>query len=163
MSRSQVVRSRCSKEPCETYSLTETLDAGVYWFRVRPLLYSSTPCSSHYVVSFAGYDGPVASVSFDDEKVARFGIVGIHPNPFAEAGTIHYELGREGGPVSLRIFDVSGRLVRILVDGSSLPGRHSVAWNGLDTLGAPVGPGVYFARLESGGAVGTRKIIRASD
>ena len=72
------------------------------------------------------------------------------PNPFNPITTIRFDLpGSE--TVSLRIFDLSGRLVNTLVDGMQLePGEHSITWNGLESSGKKVAAGVYFYRLEAG-------------
>jgi len=53
--------------------------------------------------------------------------------------------------VKLQVFDVSGRLVRVLVDRDEAAGRRSVAWMGRDDDGHAVASGVYFYQLESDG------------
>ena len=54
-------------------------------------------------------------------------------------------------PVRLNIFDVTGRLVRTLVDGKSLQaGPHTALWDGRDGAGRSVASGTYFARMEAG-------------
>jgi hypothetical protein len=72
------------------------------------------------------------------------------PNPFNPHTTIKYYLP-EAGSVRLLVFDVSGRLVRTLVDDSMPQGSHEVAWDGRDASGREVGSGSYLARLEFGG------------
>jgi len=71
-----------------------------------------------------------------------------YPNPFVSSTWILYELTRQE-QVSLRIYDVLGRLVRVLVDAQQSVGRQRVLWDGLDHRGARVSSGVYFAQLES--------------
>jgi hypothetical protein len=78
------------------------------------------------------------------------------PNPFREGTTISFRLP-EAGPVTLRVFDVTGRLVATLVDETLSAGRHDVSWDGA-TVHRGRAPGVYFARLEAGGAAVTRKL-----
>ncbi|MCB9465546.1 MAG: T9SS type A sorting domain-containing protein [Candidatus Eisenbacteria bacterium] len=75
------------------------------------------------------------------------------PNPFTNQTDISYSL--EGADqVRIDVFDVSGRLVRELWNGSSTPGSHSVAWDGRDRDLRPMPAGVYYYRLEtSRGAV----------
>jgi len=76
--------------------------------------------------------------------------VSNYPNPFNPQTTIAFELPNEQA-VSLRIFDVSGRLVRELVDGEIYAqGRSEVTWNGRDDDGRQVAAGVYFYRLDAG-------------
>jgi hypothetical protein len=80
------------------------------------------------------------------------------PNPFNPMTTIAFELpGRAN--VRLAIYDVSGRLVRALIDADMAPGHKSVQWNGLDAGGREVASGVYFYRLESAAFNQSRKMV----
>jgi len=80
------------------------------------------------------------------------------PNPFNPSTTIHYEIA-QGGKASLRIYDVSGGLVRTLVDRSHNRGDYDVRWDGLDIHGRPVASGVYFYRLEATSFTQTRRMV----
>ncbi|MCH7760150.1 T9SS type A sorting domain-containing protein [candidate division TA06 bacterium] len=73
------------------------------------------------------------------------------PNPFSASGgtQIRYQLP-EPVQVSLRIYDVSGKLVRTLVNGSEKSGFKSRDWDGRDEKGSEVSTGVYFLRLKAG-------------
>jgi photosystem II stability/assembly factor-like uncharacterized protein len=72
------------------------------------------------------------------------------PNPFNPQTVIAFYLPKQE-IVSLRIFDVSGRLVRELVAGETMTmGRHETVWNGRDNTGRRVASGTYFYRLEAG-------------
>jgi len=82
----------------------------------------------------------------------------IHPNPMTRSTTIEYAL-RHAGPVTLAIFDLSGRRVSLLVDGDRTAGTHWASWNGRRDNGGAVPHGVYFARLTSGGATDRRSIV----
>jgi hypothetical protein len=81
------------------------------------------------------------------------------PNPFRTIATIHFDLPADS-PVDLRLFEVSGRLVRVLADEGLPAGRHTVRWNGLDERGQRAAPGVYFYRLKAGEFAATRRIVR---
>ena len=81
-----------------------------------------------------------------------------YPNPFNPATTIQYSLP-ENGPVTLKIYDVTGRLVRTLVDQSQRAGLHNVIWNGRNDFGHSVGSGVYFYQLRMNNRVRTQKMI----
>jgi flagellar hook assembly protein FlgD len=70
-----------------------------------------------------------------------------YPNPFNPSTTISFALP-EAGRVTLRIYSLTGQLVRELVQGEMASGRHSVSWNGHNDLGAQVASGLYFYRLE---------------
>ena len=82
------------------------------------------------------------------------------PNPFQSRTVLAYDLARQGRVV-LRIYDVSGRLVRSLVSGAvQEAGHHSVEWDGRDVAGAATGTGLYFGRLEAGGESDVRRLVR---
>jgi hypothetical protein len=81
------------------------------------------------------------------------------PNPFRTSTTIHFDLPADS-PADLRIFDVSGRLVRVLASEGMPRGRHAVSWNGLDGHGQRTAPGVYFYRLKAGEFAATRRVVR---
>jgi hypothetical protein len=69
------------------------------------------------------------------------------PNPFNPSTTIRYSVGHDNARVSLAVYDVSGRLVTILEDGTTVAGDHTARWDGRDAHGRPVSSGVYFCRL----------------
>ena len=76
-----------------------------------------------------------------------------YPNPCENQTIIYYQIPRKGR-VSLSVYDVTGRLVDILVNGEVDPGYHSMR---LDTKG--YASGVYFYRLSAGGRTFTEKMI----
>jgi hypothetical protein len=63
------------------------------------------------------------------------------PNPFNPATVINYEVPVDGN-VQMRVFDVLGQEVAMLVDQAKSAGTHSVVWN---AEGMP--SGTYFCRL----------------
>jgi aminopeptidase YwaD len=75
------------------------------------------------------------------------------PNPFNPATTIRYSVAAAGF-VSLQIFDMLGREVRVLVNEVRQPGDYAVAF---DAGSLP--SGIYFSRMTAGGVVQTRKLI----
>jgi mono/diheme cytochrome c family protein len=72
------------------------------------------------------------------------------PNPFNPVTIVSYSIAEEG-PVEIVVFDVSGRLVRTLVDEVREAGRYSVPWDGRNDAGQPLASGVYFVRYAAGG------------
>jgi hypothetical protein len=98
-----------------------------------------------------GFEGPATPVA--DALGQNF------PNPFNPSTTIAFDLAK---PASVRIgiYDVSGRLVRTLIDGSMAAGSHEVGWNGMNNAGTGVPSGLYFYRMTtSEGFTATRKMI----
>lgn len=63
-------------------------------------------------------------------------------------------------PLSLTVFDVSGRKVTTLIEGQIALGVHEISWNGTDAEGHRCNPGVYFVRLESPDMSKNLKILR---
>ena len=80
----------------------------------------------------------------EETPKAVFGIEQNFPNPFNPVTTIRFSLEREGY-TRLDVYDVSGRLVTTLVNGTMPAGSHEVTWNA-----AGVASGVYFSRLTQG-------------
>jgi hypothetical protein len=90
----------------------------------------------------------------------RTGIERVAPSPFRGTTSVRFTVAGEAPvPVSLSVYDVTGRLVDRLVEGAQPSGWHDVAWNGRDRAGGRVGAGVYFLRFEAGGVRETRKIV----
>jgi hypothetical protein len=80
------------------------------------------------------------------------------PSPFRQETTIRYTLAA-AGPVSLRIYDAQGRLVRVLAEGQQPPGSYRARWDGGQERGGRAARGVYFCRFAGGGVEATRKLI----
>jgi hypothetical protein len=81
------------------------------------------------------------------------------PNPFNPETVIRYDVAAPGGRVTLSVYDVSGRLVRTLVDAVQTSGQHSVRWNGRNEEGVGVASGVYFCRMTAPRFAGQRKMV----
>ncbi len=82
---------------------------------------------------------------------AQTELVGNAPNPFNPHTVIRFTLGATDGgqPVSLRVYDATGRLVRTLHAGVLSPGPHAFAWDGADGHGRQAASGVYLYRLQT--------------
>jgi hypothetical protein len=80
------------------------------------------------------------------------------PNPFNPGTKIRYQLAVPGN-VSLRIYDVRGRLVRTLQDGHLDPGYYESAWDGRDGGQTKAASGVYFYELRAPDLGQSRKMV----
>ena len=76
-----------------------------------------------------------------------------YPNPFNPVTTLKFSIA-EAQNVSLRVYDLLGRVVATLVDRGMNPGEYTVTWDGSNASS-----GVYFYRLEAGHFTETRKLI----
>ncbi len=80
-----------------------------------------------------------------------------HPNPAIDGTSIEFVVGQTA-PVRLIVYDLRGRMVRVLIDRTLGIGTHITGWDGRDEEGLKVGAGVYFYRLETDKQVRTRKV-----
>ena len=71
-----------------------------------------------------------------------------YPNPFNPSTHIGYDLP-EVSRVTVRVYDLLGRTVATLVEGTSEAGRHVAEWKGRNDAGTQVPSGVYFVRMEA--------------
>jgi hypothetical protein len=99
-------------------------------------------------------------VSAPPSATAALRLAPAHPNPARDDVVLEFALPARGDAV-LRVFDVSGRVVRTLVQGVLAEGRHSVRWDRRATSGALVQPGLYFYELCAGGQRLSRRVAVA--
>jgi hypothetical protein len=115
------------------------------------------------------WHGPIKT-AFCEEKEFYFSLHQNYPNPFIKQTKIVYEvpgkqinqkLGIKSTAVriSIKIYDVTGRLIKTLIDGQKEPGVYTIVWNGEDESGKKVGTGVYFCKFKAGEKQTIRKII----
>lgn len=82
--------------------------------------------------------------------------------PVADTGPgpidIRYFAAASSDPFRLVVYSVTGRLVRVLHQGRTLPGYHVASWDRDSNAGHPVARGVYFVNLSAGGFSATRKV-----
>jgi hypothetical protein len=81
-----------------------------------------------------------------------------YPNPFNPSTTIRFELEADSH-VSLKVYDATGRLVSVLIEGSRPAGEYSTVWNGRGINGSSAASGIYFYSLRAGTFEETRKMI----
>jgi len=81
------------------------------------------------------------------------------PNPFAGSTTIQYALP-SAGHARLAIFDVTGRLVTVLVDEEQSAGVRTATWDGTDSEGNELPSGIYFYSLTAANQMRTMKMLR---
>jgi len=101
------------------------------------------------------------AASATEEKRSRssFSLGQNVPNPFNPSTTIYYNVPDGGGNITLRIYDVEGRLVRTLVNGFESAGARQVSWNGSNDQGQPMVSGIYFYRMTAPGFSKIRKMV----
>lgn len=80
------------------------------------------------------------------------------PNPFNPSTTITFDL-TEDTNVKISIYDMTGRLIRRLVNQPMTIGKKVINWDGRDKDGNLVSGGIYFYNLQSGGYSQTKKMV----
>ena len=105
--------------------------------------------------------GDLALTIFGDIK--RTALLQNFPNPFNPETWIPYTLANDAD-VSVRIYDIGGKLVRQLEVGHQSAGNYlnretAAYWNGKDRLGESVSSGIYFYTLRADGFSDTRRMV----
>ena len=72
----------------------------------------------------------------------------VFPNPISDAATIEFFLDQSQN-VSLKIFDVTGRLIATLANETMNAGDHQLQWNAKDENGNPLNAGIYLLKMET--------------
>jgi hypothetical protein len=135
--------------------------SGFSFHYIRDAFPSGIPARSehmHRILTWLGniIDDPVGTRPVD---VTRNALDQNVPNPFNPTTTIKYEI-KTAGPVSLKIYNVAGQLVKTLVDGQRNAGQvYEAQWNGLNDAGQSVSSGVYFYKLVSTNFTQTKKMV----
>jgi hypothetical protein len=80
------------------------------------------------------------------------------PNPFRSTTRIAFDLP-EDAPVSLRVYDVSGRVVRVLSEATLPAGNHAFSWDGRDDAGRQIAAGLYFYQLQAGDFTASKRMF----
>lgn len=145
----------------------QTLDGGDTWFSAdfgsRVNRFRFIGDSLAYAVGRSVYKyttqtsvGTEAPASIDARRLV---LHPNYPNPFRQSTTIEYDL-MDPTSVSLAIFDITGRQLKVLMDNIVQPtGAYRTLWDGTDEMGHDVPNGVYFYTLKTDNAQTTRKMI----
>ncbi len=114
---------------------------------------------------------PIRIIEFGDDELGEvvaidpvvitpddFKLNAAYPNPFNPTTSISYSLPL-AKEVSLKIYNVRGELVNVLVDNQRVEaGTHNVVWNATDMMGAPLATGVYVYTLTYGNFSKSQKV-----
>ena len=130
-------------------------DGGVYM--VRAVKLESTGSGTYLNLSPGTIDS--IGIAADVDPVLHGDFLRNAPNPFRAGTTITFRLAKPS-PVVLRIYDVTGRLVRSVDAGRCTSGRHTLEWDGNDADGRKVAGGVYFLSLDTDWATLSSKMVR---
>ncbi len=94
----------------------------------------------------------------DSQLPTQFDLAQNYPNPFNPSTTITFSLPHNSD-VSLKIYDLTGRVVKEVVNSKYPVGIHSVVWNGTDIHGNHVASGIYYYSLKTDQFSATKKMM----
>lgn len=114
------------------------------WFLSTRGVYSST--------------APEDQDEMEPTPVLSFSLGGACPNPVVAGTTIRYALARDSA-LTIRIYDVAGRLTRTLLRARQPAGHHEIEWDTKDDAGRRLGSGVYFYRMDADDWHEERKLV----
>ena len=124
-----------------------------------------------YTYRLAAYDdagnrseftGPVSAILLSTDQQSLFPeaytLHQNYPNPFNPTTQIRYDLP-ENSYVSINIYDLMGKRVKLLVNSKQDAGYRSIHWNATSDLGQPVSAGMYIYTIQAGEFRKTRKMV----
>lgn len=138
--------------PWENLPLTVTL-ASPGWIKYRAVLRLTSNVPGEETVEIDLMAQPL-EIGGDEQPLADdFELLNVFPNPFNSTATVRFSLPGESD-ISLGVFDLTGRQVARLAQGSMAAGRYERRWNA-DRIGS----GLYFIKLEANGEVFVSKAL----
>jgi len=129
--------------------------------RLDLTLHSTSPCAAAHSGAcglIGAMDVGCTQTDVQDGTPAANRLHQSYPNPFNPTTKIAFDV-ETAGQVSLKVFDVSGRLVRTLVDKTLPAGHQEIIWDGKDESGRKLASGAYFCRMTAGAFAESKKIV----
>jgi flagellar hook assembly protein FlgD len=81
-----------------------------------------------------------------------------YPNPFNPTTTIEFSLPANSH-ADVRVYNILGQQMRVLMDRDLPAGTYQVVWDGTDSRARPVASGMYFYCLETAGFRASKKMV----
>lgn len=131
-------------------------DSGTYVCRVTNSIATDLTLYSRPVIVRVSIDSDVALANL--EIPIDFALFQNYPNPFNPKTTIKYQLPTVSH-INIILFDVLGRIVRVLKDEKQEAGYYTIDWDGKDEFGNAAPSGTYLYRLETENFTQTRKLL----
>ena len=135
------VKGAGSSTQSNSYSFKDgSLQPGKYQYRLRQVDFDGTAVFSK-------------TVSVDLSAVKGFELSQNYPNPFNPSTTIGYNINKTS-LVTLKVYDILGKEVEVLVNENEQPGSYFVGFDA-----SKLGSGIYFYRLQAGGFAAVKKMM----
>lgn len=163
----------------DAYTVTPTLYfSGAFWvgnYEMDTLfptsVIDSVPGTSKYNTRTSGWttdegdyvQGAIVKynkVGEEENDVSQLPVtLKISPTLFANKTSISYSINGNNKDVKIGIYDISGALVKQIINKKHNAGNYTVYWDGCDNTNKPVGSGVYFCILNSGSKENINKMV----
>lgn len=146
------------------YTGTRIPSPGTLKPRINLWLYGADSTSDgsdvEVIISEFFGDTPTPVIGVDGPRVTLVDFLApARPNPASGSTVIEFGLPVEQDQVALRLYDVSGRVVRTLFDSQLHAGVFRQTWDLRNDAGSRVPAGMYFYRLSTGSFKAVRKLI----
>jgi hypothetical protein len=139
------------------YVLSEPLDSGYYYWRVRAFNNNGwgpySDMSEFWLSTATGIDDGT-----DIQLPGDFMLYQNYPNPFNASTRISFYISQQSR-VKIELYDITGGLIRVLADSQYSAGTHSLVWNGTDNEGKELSSGVYLYRFKADGLSATKRLV----
>jgi hypothetical protein len=137
------------------YSINATLD----FANIQLTMVDEMAQLSLTATAFVNEKAPVEMEGVDVRQVpTEYELAQNYPNPFNPTTLITYSLPKDSR-VTLEIYDVTGRLVNMLVSRDQEAGRYRIQWDGRTASGTSVASGIYLYRLRAGSFVQSKTMM----
>jgi flagellar hook assembly protein FlgD len=83
-----------------------------------------------------------------DNKMPAVNEISIFPNPFRHQTNIHFEILKKAR-VNVWVYNIKGELQTTLISAEKEPGKIELNWDGTDSNGKRVSPGLYIVRVQA--------------
>jgi hypothetical protein len=101
---------------------------------------------------------PVQLNYINDTQPELFVLKQNYPNPFNPVTNIEIDI-LNADNITLAIYDINGREVKLLAEGSYQPGNYKFSWDSLDDLGQKVSSGIYIYQFKTSDNISTKKML----
>jgi hypothetical protein len=139
---------------CEGFSVEQTSDgsyivAGSIW---------ASDTTGHDVLLLKTEPDPCSRVDREPSVGSVLADLWAAPNPARANVLISYTLPLTS-PARVDVHNPLGQEVNLLLNTNGDAGRYTISWDGTDSRGRAVAPGIYIIRVQAGGQVATRKVV----
>jgi flagellar hook assembly protein FlgD len=118
---------------------------------------TSVPVSEIRKITFDSVSG-AAENNQTESVISTFELFQNYPNPFNPTTTIEYQVPSTGR-IQIQIYNITGNLIRTLVNSDQPSGKYSITWSGKDESNHQVATGVYIYRVVFGSSVLSKKML----